>query len=66
MILRAEMCNAVPIRDLGETVQSRCTYCCTRVELGPQLAELIAAWPTLTDRQRRGLILMADVTSTQV
>jgi hypothetical protein len=59
MILRAEICNALTDGDLEESTQGRCTHCCTRVEISAELAQIIAAWPSLSGRQRQDLCLMA-------
>ena len=63
MILRAELLNVLPSEALGQARQGCCTYCCTPVEVSAQLADLIAAWPSLTDGQRRGLDLLHQPTS---
>lgn len=59
MILRAELLNALPSRDLEQTREGSCTYCCTPVEISTQLANLIIAWPDLSERQREAFSLMA-------
>ncbi|QDT71345.1 hypothetical protein I41_05020 [Lacipirellula limnantheis] len=58
MILRAELLNLLPSGDLGQARKDSCTYCCTPVEVSAQLANLIVAWPSLTDAQRRELELL--------
>ena len=62
MILRAEICNPLPHSDLDESRQGRCTYRCTRVEVNKQLAEFIAAWPSLPERHREAISMMATPT----
>lgn len=61
MILRAELCNSLQDNSLDKPMNGCCTYSCTRVELSSHLAELIMAWPTLTEDQRRGLSLILRV-----
>ena len=59
MILRAQICKPLSQSNLGEPGQVCCTYCCTRVEIGPELAQIIAGWPSLTDQQRQGIAMLA-------
>jgi hypothetical protein len=59
MILRAELINVLPSGDLEQAGKGSCTYCCTRVEISNELAEVISSWPSLSTRQRQILRLMA-------
>ena len=61
MILQARFGKVLPDQHLAKRSAGRCTYCCTRVELSTELAAFIAAWPSLTDDQRKGLALMCRV-----
>jgi hypothetical protein len=58
MILRAEICNPLPHSDLDEPREGRCT----RVEVNNQLAEFIAAWPSLPERHREAISMMVTAT----
>jgi len=54
MILRAEVCNLQSPNNLARPVDGRCTYCCTRVELSHELADLKAIGRLfLTDSDKR-------------
>jgi hypothetical protein len=59
MILRAEICKALPVGELEKPAKNCCTYRCTRVEISRQLAHFIAAWPKLSKRQQEALLVMA-------
>jgi hypothetical protein len=58
MILWAAIDNPLQYNDLGKPAEGRCTYRCIRVEVSAQLAEFVAAWPSLTDGQRQRLSLI--------
>jgi hypothetical protein len=58
MILQACFDNPLPGAGLENSAQPRCTYCCTRIEISAELAEVIAVWPSLSDRQRQALALL--------
>jgi hypothetical protein len=59
MILQARFGNPSPALDLENSGQQRCTYRCTRVEISAEMADIISAWPSLTDRQRQALSVLS-------
>ncbi len=60
MILQARCAKALDGKGLENSTAGRCTYCCIRVEVTAELAEVVVAWPSLTDRQRQAMALMAE------
>ena len=62
LIPRAELCNPLPNSDLVASRLGRCTYRCTGVQVNKQLAEFIAAWPSLPERHREAISMLARPT----
>jgi hypothetical protein len=55
MILQASFGKSLPASDLEQVGRGRCTHCCTRVDVDAALASVVAAWPSLSPEQRKGL-----------
>jgi hypothetical protein len=59
MILRAGFDKGLQSNGLGELNSGCCTHRCTQLELSPELAQVVTAWPLLTPEQRQALSLTA-------
>ena len=61
MILQFRSANPCYRTDLENSIVDGCTHRCTRVDIRSELAEIIAAWPSLSDPERNAISLLAGV-----
>ena len=60
MIPRAGFDKELQGNNLGHCNLGCCTQCCTQIELDPELAQVVTAWPRLAPEHRQALSLLVS------